>query len=744
MATGEGERKIDNAEDFLQENEDSDSDEENETSGSEEIEDFCDGEDVVQSIGETCTIPIDSVEDMGNINFVTLTFEDMKKYRFLNRNVAYDFYNMYARFNGFSTRRSVVKKNFKGEIVQQNFVCHKQGHREDRFGGDGVRKREPRRDIRCGCLAHCKVHIDESEYGQRWVVKHLDDGHSHLVVPGKHVGLLAGHRKMCDMDVSQMNNMIGVGISPPQVYASFAGEAGGYLNVNFNQRNMYNVLDKERINQLPDARGAFGYLRTLRSTDPDMYWSHKKSEEGKLLNLFWCDGQSRRDYGVFGDVLAFDATYRKNKYSCPLVVLSGVNHHNRTIVFGTAIVSDEKEETYVWLLEKFVDAMKGKALVSVITDGCKSMRNAIRRVFPDAHHRLCAWHLLENAGRNVKKPKFVEMFKRCMLGDYEVAGFEDRWEKMVIEFEVQDEPWVKETYEKKEMWASAYMRGQFFGGFRTTSRVEGLHAQLSRYVNYKNNLCNFLKNFHRCMTYFRFKEVEDDFNSTHGEQVLLTSLKALERAILQRASTWRVFGFKRTAMCVIYFVKHYPSTGRNWQVTYYEPTSELKCSCERMESVGLPCDHIVSVMVHIDMVEIPKSLVLGRWTINAKESIEGFGETEMNEWDQLTVDVTAGDGAADHGATVDEGQGEEGEERHIRNPDVVRSKGCGAIISQRSMKGKRTLRCGICGKPGHNRTTCTRRDGQTSTQLGTQQGTQEGSIGVGLTQRLFEEENENV
>ncbi|XP_057428761.1 protein FAR1-RELATED SEQUENCE 5-like [Lotus japonicus] len=521
---------------------------------------------------------------MGNINFITLTFEDMKRYRFLNCNVTYDFYNMYARFNGFYARRSVMKKNFRGEIVQQNLVCHKQGHKEDRFGEDGIRKCEPRRDIRCGCLAHCKVHIDES--GHRWVAKHLDDDHSHLVVRDKHVGLLSGHRKMCDMDVSQMNNMIGVGISPPQVYSSFTGEAGGYLNVNFNQRNMYNELAKKRRKQVPDASGAFGYLRTLRSTDPDMYWSHQQSEQGNLLNLFWCDGQSRTEYSVFGDVLAFDATYtsRKNKYSFPLVILSGVNHHNRTIVFGTTIVSDEKEETYVWLLEKFADAMKGKTHVSVITDGCKSMRKEIRRVFPNAHHRLCAWNLFENATRNVKKPGFLELFKRCMLGDYEVVGFEDRWEKMVIECEVQDDNWVNETYEKK---------GNV--GFC-------IHAW--------------------CMTYFRFKEVEDDFNSTHGDQVLVTSLKALERSaskiytyniflrfrvILQRASTLRVYGFKRTTIC------------------------------ERMESVGIPCDQIVSVMVHIEVVEIPKALVIDRWTINAKESIEVFGETEMKEWDKLTV-----------------------------------------------------------------------------------------------------------
>lgn len=53
------------------------------------------------------------------------------------------------------------------------------------------------------------------------------------------------------------------------------------------------------------------------------------------------------DYSVFGDVLAFDATYRKIRYNTPLVIFSSVNHHNQSVIFGSAIVGDETEETYV-------------------------------------------------------------------------------------------------------------------------------------------------------------------------------------------------------------------------------------------------------------------------------------------------------------------------------------------------------------------------------------------------------------
>ncbi|GAU39983.1 hypothetical protein TSUD_211040 [Trifolium subterraneum] len=102
--------------------------------------------------------------------------------------------------------------------------------------------------------------------------------------------------------------------------------------------------------------------------------------ENRLERLFWCDGESRKNFEVFGDVLAFDATYQKNKYNCPFVVFSGVNHHNQTIVFATGLVTRETEETYVWLLEQFACAMQGKTQISVITDGDIAMKNAIRKV----------------------------------------------------------------------------------------------------------------------------------------------------------------------------------------------------------------------------------------------------------------------------------------------------------------------------------------------------------------------------
>jgi hypothetical protein len=57
---------------------------------------------------------------------------------------------------------------------------------------------------------------------------------------------------------------------------------------------------------------------------------------GRMKCLFWADGGSRSDYFCFGDVVAFDTTYKKNKYNYPLVIFSGCNHHSQTVIFGAA------------------------------------------------------------------------------------------------------------------------------------------------------------------------------------------------------------------------------------------------------------------------------------------------------------------------------------------------------------------------------------------------------------------------
>ncbi|KAL6314835.1 hypothetical protein AAG906_029050 [Vitis piasezkii] len=182
--------------------------------------------------------------------------------------------------------------------------------------------------------------------------------------------------------------MRGVGMGTSQIMDYMVQQSGGYNNVGFTKKDLYNHVDADRRVHLRDgdAEGALAYLCGKSEMDPSFYYKYNVDEDNHLANLFWADSTSKLDYSCFGDVLAFDTTYRTNAYKKPLVILVGINHHHQTIVFGCALLVDESVSTYTW---QCVTPSRG---------------------YFDSYHRLCAWHIQRNAFTNVHVKDFTNHF----------------------------------------------------------------------------------------------------------------------------------------------------------------------------------------------------------------------------------------------------------------------------------------------------------------------------------------------
>ncbi|KAJ1377364.1 protein FAR1-RELATED SEQUENCE 5-like [Sesbania bispinosa] len=89
----------------------------------------------------------------------------------------------------------------------------------------------------------------------RWNVTKFCDAHNHEMLPPKFTGMLPAHRKLTEADIMEMNNMRNAGISTPQIYGSLASQSGGYNNVGFQKRDLYNEIGRQRMLQLSDAKG---------------------------------------------------------------------------------------------------------------------------------------------------------------------------------------------------------------------------------------------------------------------------------------------------------------------------------------------------------------------------------------------------------------------------------------------------------------------------------------------------------
>ncbi|QHO53710.1 hypothetical protein S245_005150 [Arachis hypogaea] len=197
---------------------------------------------------------INGIADLQTVKFKELTADQIRRLHFPDRSVAFSFYNLYAKMNGFSARKSRIRRNVNNDVTQQAFVCFRQGFRDLCSDNDAARrKREPRPTTRCGCGAEMRVHIHE-ETG-RWIVSYFQEEHNHEMLDDMLTFMLPRHRKMNSAAIDQMNMMLKVGIKTPQIYSSFVHTAGGFHNVPFLKRDMYNQIDKQRRLIGGDAKG---------------------------------------------------------------------------------------------------------------------------------------------------------------------------------------------------------------------------------------------------------------------------------------------------------------------------------------------------------------------------------------------------------------------------------------------------------------------------------------------------------
>jgi hypothetical protein len=221
-----------------------------------------------------------------------------------------------------------------------------------------------------------------------------------------------------------------------------------------------------------------------QATDYQFYYAIKKDDDDVCRSIFWADGRARTSYLHFGDVIVFDVTYRTNSFLLPFAPFTGVNHHRQSTLFGCALLADEKEETFVWLFQHWLACMWDKAPVAIITDQDIAICNAIKRVFPDTHHRYCIWHIGLHEDehlrslRSLYNPGFDKDYANWAKYSQTVAESEKYWlllnekYKPVFEEPMTDKQkslkkswkWLEIMYNQRKHWVEAYLKDTFFAG----------------------------------------------------------------------------------------------------------------------------------------------------------------------------------------------------------------------------------------------------------------------------------------
>ncbi|XP_020259036.1 protein FAR1-RELATED SEQUENCE 5-like [Asparagus officinalis] len=335
---------------------------------------------------------------------------------------AYNFYNAYARLKGFGVRKGhTTWSRKKDAIISRIYVCDKEGFkflkdkRED--GRNVVRKF----DTRCGCNVRMVIRLDRST--KKWVVRNLNINHNgHPLTTPNRVKKHYSHRTLHRAQSTRrlIDTLDNQGLRPSticKVVEQNVDEPIGVENgedlrdlvfarmskaLSLNKNAKHNLELNEKNNVSHECVSIVRQFQEKKASDPQFYFALDLENDGMMRSVFWMDGRSKTSYLQFGDVVCFDVTYRTNNLKLPFAPFTGVNHHRQSTLFGCASLTDETEETFIWLFSQWLKCMSGVALLTIITDQDKAMCGAIHKVFPQTRHRFCSWQLHRNTLQNLQ------------------------------------------------------------------------------------------------------------------------------------------------------------------------------------------------------------------------------------------------------------------------------------------------------------------------------------------------------
>ncbi|CAH8258832.1 unnamed protein product [Arabidopsis lyrata] len=534
---------------------------------------------------------------------------------------AYSFYNSYARALGFAIRvkSSWTKRNSK-EKRGAVLCCNCQGFKLLKDASSR------RKDTRTGCQAMIRLRLIQFD---RWKVDQVYLHHNHSFDPHR------AHKKSSSAATKTT-------LPQPPLHVQVR-TIRLYRTLSLHTPPTHPLFQSSRRLEL---RGGFRALQDfffqIQLTSPNFLYLMDLADDGCLRNVFWIDARARAAYSHFGDLLLFDTTCLSNAYDLPLVAFVGINHHGDTILLGCGLVADQSFDTYVWLFRAWLTCMLGRPPQTFITQQCKAMRTAVSEVFPRAHHRLSLTHVLHNIFHSVLQLQDSDLFRmalnRVVYGCLKVEEFEIAWEEMIIRFGLTNNETIQHMFQDRELWAPVYLKDTFLAG-ALTFPLGNVAAPFifSGYVHENTSLREFLEGYESFLDQKYTREALCDSESLKS----IPELKTTHPYESQMAKVFTMQIFRRfqdevSAMSSCFGVTQVHSNGsassyvvkeregekvRDFEVIYETSAAaqvRCFCVCGGFSFNGYQCRHVLLLLSHNGLQEVPPQYILQRWRKDVK------------------------------------------------------------------------------------------------------------------------------
>ena len=94
--------------------------------------------------------------------------------------------------------------------------------------------------------------------------------------------------------------------------------------------------------------------------------------------------------------LSVDSTFLTGKFRGQLCVACAVDGHNWMYPVAVGVIDSEINENWIWFMERLRDVIGSPPGLTFCTDCGQAVMAGVSEVFPNAEHRECMWHLVQN------------------------------------------------------------------------------------------------------------------------------------------------------------------------------------------------------------------------------------------------------------------------------------------------------------------------------------------------------------
>ncbi|KAE8732597.1 hypothetical protein F3Y22_tig00001825pilonHSYRG00159 [Hibiscus syriacus] len=261
---------------------------------------------------------------------------------FSSRDQARYFYKGFAREHGFSARKGTRRLDVEENVKTQEFCCSKEGFRVSKVNIiDRQRAHTP--VTRIGCKAI--VIVTTTNTNDQWVISKSYQKHNHALCTPAMTPFMLSNRVVSKADIDEATTLKEVGVGTSQVMNYLTQQAGGYHNVGFTHKDLYNALQRGKTKEIVDGdvNALIVYFDYKKHDDPRAMQRAIKSVIPNTKHRLCSWHLSRNAQANIGDP-KFTTTFSKCIASWWTTDEFDIQWHS--------VVSEFNVEKHQWVIEK--------------------------------------------------------------------------------------------------------------------------------------------------------------------------------------------------------------------------------------------------------------------------------------------------------------------------------------------------------------------------------------------------------